>query len=166
LKPKFFLVTGVSGSGKTTIGKTLAERLGWDFYEADNYHSPENIGKMSGGIPLNDDDRTPWLKSLHTLISDCLSANRPSVLACSALKERYRKTLLKGNQGVQVIFLQGNYDLIWSRMSARPGHYMKPELLSSQFEALEAPTNGLIVDISLSVEEIVDQIIKNAMCTP
>jgi gluconokinase len=151
---------GVSGCGKTAIGKALAAKLGWDFYDADNFHPPENITKMASGIPLNDDDRAPWLASLHALISNCLNENRPGVLACSALKERYRRLLLADNQGVQIVFLKGDYDLIWSRMIARPGHYMKPEMLKSQFDALDEPTNGLVIDVSLSVDEIVSQILE------
>jgi gluconokinase len=160
LKTKFFILMGVSGSGKTTIGRALAEKLGWDFYDADDFHPPENIAKMARGIPLNDDDRAPWLTSLHTLISACLKENRPGVLACSGLKERYRQLLLAENQGVQIVFLKGDYDLIWSRMIARPGHYMKPELLKSQFDALDEPTDGLVINVSLTVEEIVNKILE------
>ncbi len=150
----------MSGSGKTTIGKALAARLRWDFYDADDFHPPENINKMSGGIPLNDDDRAPWLASLQALISSRLKENRTGVLACSALKEHYRQTLLADNQGVQLVFLKGEYDFIWKRMLARPGHYMKPEMLQSQLEALDEPTNGLVIDASLSVDEIVNKILE------
>ena len=89
MKPRFFIVMGVSGSGKTSVGKTLADRLGWDFYDADDFHLPGNIAKMASGIPLDDSDRAPWLASLHDLISSSLQADRPGVLACSALKVRY-----------------------------------------------------------------------------
>jgi gluconokinase len=153
---------GVSGCGKTTIGKALAARLGWDFYDADDFHPAENITKMASGVPLNDDDRMPWLTSLHDLVYSCLKDNRPGVLACSALKEDYRQLLLTDNQGVQIVFLKGDYDLIWSRMLARPGHYMKPEMLKSQFEALDEPSNGLIIDVSHSVDEIVNQILETS----
>jgi gluconokinase len=151
---------GVSGCGKTTIGKALAIKLGWDFYDADDFHTSENIAKMSSGIPLDDDDRAPWLVSLHTLISTCLKETKPGVLACSALKERYRKMLLSGNQGLLIVYLKGDYDLIWARMIARSGHYMKPEMLKSQYDLLDEPTNGLVVDISLSVDEIVTHILE------
>ena len=114
---------------------------------------------MVGGIPLKDDDRAPWLATLHALISSCLKENRPGVLACSALKERYRQMLLVDNQGVQIVFLKGDYDLIRSRMIARPGHYMKHEMLKSQFDALDEPTYGLVIDASLSVDEIVNLIL-------
>jgi gluconokinase len=151
---------GVSGCGKTTIGKALAMKLGWDFYDADDFHTSENIAKMSSGIPLVDDDRSPWLVSLHALISTCLKENKHGVMACSALKERYRQMLLTGNKGVLIVYLKGDYDLIWARMVARPGHYMKPEMLKSQFDALDEPTNGLVVDMSLSVDEIVTHILE------
>jgi gluconokinase len=161
MKIKFLILIGVSGSGKTTIGKALATKLGWDFYDADDFHPPENIIKMAGGIPLNDDDRVPWLASLHALISSCLKENQSGVLACSALKERYRQLLFVDNHGVQIVFLKGDYDLIWSRMIARPEHYMKPEMLKSQFDALDEPTNGLVIDASLPMDEIVNHILEN-----
>jgi gluconokinase len=151
---------GVSGCGKTTIGKALATKLGWDFYDADDFHTSENIAKMSSGISLDDYDRAPWLASLHALISTCLNENKPGVLACSALKERYRQMLLSGNQGLLIVYLKGDYDLIWARMIARSGHYMKPEMLKSQFDALDEPTNGFVVDVSLSVDEIVKFILE------
>jgi gluconokinase len=151
---------GVSGCGKTTVGKALAAKLGWYFYDADDYHTPEGIAKMSSGTPLNDDDRAPWLASLHTLISTCLKENKHGVLACSALKECYRQKLLVGNQGVLLVYLKGDYDLIWARMIERSGHYMKPELLKSQYEVLEEPMHGLVVDVSLAVDEIVARILE------
>jgi gluconokinase len=160
MKTKFFILMGVSGSGKTTIGKALATKLGWDFYDADDFHTPENITKMASGVPLNDDDRAPWLVSLHALIASCLKENQPGVLACSALKEGYQQLLLADNPGVEIVFLQGDYDLIWSRMSARPGHYMKPEMLKSQFEALDEPSNGMVIDVSRPVDKIVGQILE------
>jgi gluconokinase len=160
MKPGFFILMGVSGCGKTSVGQKLAERLGWDFYDADDFHPPENIAKMANGIPLSDEDRTPWLDSLRALVASCLQNDRPGVLACSALKERYRQKLLDSNPGAQLVYLKGSYDLIWSRMASRPGHYMKPEMLKSQFDALEEPNNALTVDISLSVEQIVNLLYK------
>ena len=151
---------GVSGSGKTTIGKALATKLGWVFYDADDFHTSDNIAKMRSGIPLDDADRAPWLVSLHSLISTCLKENKPGVLACSALKEQYRQRLLDGNQGLMIVYLKGDYDFIWSRMNIRPGHYMKPEMLKSQFDVLDEPSYGLAVDISQSVDEIVKNILE------
>src|SRR5690349_3315203 len=113
---RFIIVMGVSGSGKTSVGKALAERLKWDFYDADDFHPPANVLKMANGPPLDDADRAPWLAALHQLISDSLRQARPGVLACSALKESYRQKLLQGNAGVQLVYLKGSYELIWSRM--------------------------------------------------
>ena len=157
---RFIIVMGVSGSGKTSVGKVLAEHLKWDFYDADDFHPPENVAKMASGIPLDDSDRAPWLAALHDLISSSLKQNKSGVLACSALKERYRQQLMNGSDGVQLVYLKGSYDLIWSRMETRPDHYMKPQMLHSQFDALEEPSNALTVDISLSVEEIVQFVIQ------
>ena len=162
MKTRFFIVMGVSGCGKTSVGQLLAQSLGWDFYDADNFHPPENVSKMASGIPLTDSDRAPWLASLHDLISSSLEADRPGVLACSALKERYRRQLMDDNKGVQLVHLKGSYDLIWSRMETRTDHYMKPHMLKSQFEALEEPVDALTIDIALSIDEMV-QIILNQM---
>lgn len=156
----FIVLMGVSGSGKTSVGKSLAEQLGWDFYDADDFHPPENIAKMTSGIPLNDSDRAPWLATLQDLISWALKEGRHGVLACSALKERYRQQLLAGNPDVQIVYLKGTYDLIWSRMSKRSDHYMRPHMLKSQFEALEEPTNALTVSASRPVNEIVQELVK------
>jgi gluconokinase len=160
MKTRFFIVMGVSGCGKSSVGQSLAQSLGWDFYDADDFHPPENVAKMANGTPLDDSDRAPWLASLHALISSSLKADSPGVLACSALKERYRQQLTDGNDGVQIVYLKGRYDLIWSRMEKRTDHYMKPHMLQSQFDALEAPTNALTIDISKPVDEIVQEIIR------
>jgi gluconokinase len=165
MQPRFFIVMGVSGCGKSTVGKLLAQRLGQDFYDADDFHSPANIAKMASGIPLNDDDRASWLDSLHDLIENCLKENRPGVLACSALKESYRQTLLAGNHGIQIIYLKGSYDQIFSRLSSREAHFMSPELLLSQFNTLEEPAEAITVDVSLSTQAIVDVIIA-ALSSP
>ena len=116
---RFLIVMGVAGCGKTTVGKALAERLGWDFYDADDFHPPENIARMSQGIPLTDADRAPWLIALHDLISFALAQGQLGVLACSALKDRDRQQLLEGHDDVKIVFLKGNYDLLRSRLSAR-----------------------------------------------
>jgi len=160
MQPKFILLMGVSGCGKSTIGKALAQQLGWDFYDADDFHQPNNIAKMAGGIPLTDEDRAPWLALLHDLISSCLKANHSAVLACSALKERYRQQLLKDNNGVQIVYLKGSFNLIRSRMISRARHYMKLTMLQSQFDAMEEPRNALVIDASLSVDKIVKKILE------
>lgn len=158
--PRFVILMGVSGSGKTSVGRMLAKRLSWDFYDGDDFHPPENVAKMASGIPLDDSDRAPWLASLHDLISASLKMHRPGVLACSALKERYRRQLLMDNDEVRLVYLKGGYDLIRSRISARGGHFMKPNMLKSQFKSLEEPSDALIVDISLPANEIVRIILE------
>lgn len=160
MKTRFVIVMGVAGSGKTTVGELLAQEMGWDFYDADAFHPPENIEKMANGTPLTDADRAPWLAALHDLISTSLKENRPAVLACSALKESYRQTLLEGNEGVQIVYLKGSYDLLWSRLSLRKDHYMKPQMLQSQFATLEEPANALTVDVSMQVKDLVSEILK------
>ena len=161
MKTRFVIVMGVSGSGKTSVGRSLAEKLGWDFYDADDFHPPANVAKMASGTPLDDSDRAPWLAALHDRISSSLKADQPGVLACSALKDRYRRQLMDGNQGVQVVYLKGSYELIWSRMEKRTDHYMKPHMLKSQFDALEEPANALTIDIAMSLDEIVQEIISS-----
>ena len=150
---------GVSGSGKTTLGSALALRLGWDFFDADDFHPVENITKMMNGIPLSDADRAPWLAALHNVLASSLKSNGHPILACSALKEKYRSQLLEGIEGMKTIYLKGTYELIWSRMAARQGHYMQPEMLQSQFTALEEPVDVLPLDVSLSTEEMLDKIL-------
>ena len=159
MKTRFVIVMGVAGSGKTTVGTLLAQRLGWNFFDADGFHPAENVAKMAIGIPLSDADRLPWLAALHELISASLRTDRPAVLACSALKESYRRQLLEGNPGVLVVYLKGSYELIWSRMADRKDHFMKPQMLKSQFESLEEPAGALVVDISKPVEELVEEIL-------
>jgi gluconokinase len=159
MKATGLIVMGVAGCGKTTVGKALAARLGWDFYDADAFHPPANIAKMAAGFPLGDDDRAPWLAALHALLARTLAAGRHPVLACSALKQRYREALIEGNQGICVVYLRGDYSLIRTRMNERTDHYMKPGMLRSQYDALEEPQNAVIVDIAPTVEEIVEQVL-------
>jgi len=154
------IVMGVSGSGKTTIGRSLAKRLGWDFIESDEYHSPQDIEKMSGGIPLTDEDRWPWLRRLHDLLLAYKEKDRSLVLACSALKQSYRDMLISDLENAFYVYLQGDYDLIHHRMQQRQ-HYMKAGMLRSQFDALEEPQDGMTLDIQNSPEEIVDKILAH-----
>lgn len=151
---------GVSGSGKTTVGQALADQLGWDFFDADDFHPPENIAKMTNGIPLDDSDRTPWLASLHDQLLSTLKADLHPVLACSSLKESYRTLLLDGIDDVQIVYLKGNYEMIWSRISSREGHFMKPDMLKSQFDILEEPQDAFAIDVSIPVHEMVDLIVQ------
>lgn len=160
MRPTGFLIMGVSGSGKTKIGKALAERLGWDFLDADDFHPAANIAKMAAGIPLDDTDRAPWLAVLHDKLLSTLQAGRHPVLACSALKEIYRKQLLDGNDGVALVYLKGSYELIYKRLCERAGHYMKPEMLQSQFADLEEPTSALVAEIQHPPEQIVREIME------
>jgi len=149
---------GVAGSGKTTVGRRLARRLGWTFLDADEYHPRANVEKMARGVPLTDADRRPWLEALHELIAAKLAAGESLVMACSALKERYREALRVGDEP-HFVHLRGDFDLIHERLLARRGHYMPAELLASQFEALEEPRDAIIVDIGSSVEGIVGDIL-------
>ncbi len=137
----FIILFGVTGAGKTTIGLLLAAELGWPFYDADDFHPAANVEKMRQGIPLTDADRTPWLESLHDLIKTSLDEGKPGVLACSALKESYREYLDVG-EGVEYVYLRGDFALIQQRLAGRVGHYMNPALLRSQFDALEEPRRG------------------------
>lgn len=151
------VIMGVSGCGKTTIGQQLADRLGWPFFDGDAFHPPANIDKMSRGIPLNDEDRSGWLAAIADRMRELIAVNQSGVFACSALKQKYRDQLQVSDQ-VKFVYLRGDYELIWSRMQQRPGHYMKPNMLASQFEALEEPLNALTLDITLPVEQLVERI--------
>jgi gluconokinase len=156
------VVMGVSGCGKSTVGKRLAKRLHCPFYDGDDFHPPENVAKMASGHPLDDADRAPWLDRLRDLIHDHLLRGESAVVACSALKRRYRDRLRAGNADLRFVHLQGDFDLIWDRMRARPGHYMKANMLQSQFDALEAPDGdeALTVSIEEDADRIVDRIIE------
>lgn len=156
--PTVIILMGVSGAGKTTIGRHLAAALGWDFLEGDDLHPPANVAKMARGEPLDDADRAPWLDRLHALIARRLAGNEPAVLACSALKGTYRQRLLAGNPGATIVYLKGDYDLIHSRLKRREGHYMPPALLRSQFAALEPPGDVLTVDVAQPPAAIVRRI--------
>jgi len=154
-----FVVFGVSGCGKSTIGKRLADYLGIPFYDADDFHPQENIDKMSRGIALDDEDRKGWLDVL-SLNLEKWHKTGGAVLACSALKEKYRQTLSSRVENPHWIYLKGSYELIEKRLNQRSGHYMGSLLLRSQFEALEEPAYGLVIDIEKSPKQIIEQIIS------
>jgi gluconokinase len=151
------LIMGVTGSGKTTVGSLLAEQLGWEFADADNFHSPANKEKMSRGIGLTDADRVPWLNAIHDAMLRWDQSGHNAVLACSALKDAYRKHLSEGVD-VRFVYLRGDADFIRERLQHRHGHYATAELVSSQFAALEEPADALVVSIDAMPEQIVHDI--------
>ena len=157
------IVMGVSGAGKTTIGETLAARLGWPYEDADTFHPASNVAKMSAGHPLTDEDRRPWLKAIAAEINRACAASEHIVIGCSALKRSYRDILMQGRTDVRLVYLDGTQTLIADRLSHRKGHFMPPGLLISQFAALEPPTpdeRPVTVSIDAEVEVIVDRIIS------
>jgi gluconokinase len=164
------ILMGVSGAGKTVVGQALAARLCWTFEDADAWHPAANVEKMRSGVPLNDDDRKPWLEALNRAIREWVASGRNTVLACSALKARYRETLRSGvanSATVQFVFLKATYEQIDQRLRERRGHYMPESLLRSQFEALEEPSaaEALIVDAYRTVPEIVDDVVARLRLT-
>lgn len=153
------LIMGVSGAGKTTIGRRLAEGLGWRFLEGDDFHPAANIDKMRNGHPLTDADRRPWLERLHAAIVDQIRTNQPAVLACSLLKANYRTIVEEGcGPSLRLIYLKGTADLFRERLAGRRDHFMRPELLDSQLAILEEPADALAIDAALPPDEIVRQI--------
>jgi gluconokinase len=158
------IVMGVSGSGKTTVGKLLAQSLNWDFSDADDFHPSANIEKMSRGIPLEDADRLPWLLQLQAAIDTWLLENKNVVLACSALKASYREMLCRDQHRMKIVYLKGSFHLLATRLKTRENHYMKADLLLSQLETLEEPEDAIIIDASQPLELIVRQIKNHLMC--
>jgi gluconokinase len=157
-----FVVMGVAGSGKSVIGAALANSLGVDFVDGDDYHSAANIGRMASGTPLTDDDRAAWLGTLGAIIRDAKDSGAGIVVACSALRRRYRDILRTGAPELQFIFLRGAPTLIAKRLADRGGHFMPPSLLDSQLATLEEPTpdeSAWVCDIRKSPEEIVAEIV-------
>lgn len=140
-EPPILLITGVSGSGKTTIGSLLAGRLGWEYAEADSFHPAANIAKMSAGHPLTDEDRGPWLDNIGHWIDETTAKGRPGVVTSSALKRAYRDRLLRGRPQVRLIYLDADRETVARRLTARNGHFFPPELLDSQFGDLEPPAD-------------------------
>lgn len=156
------VLMGVSGSGKSTVGEALARRLGWRFHDADDHHSTANVAKMRAGLALEDDDRWPWLDRLNSLLRHSVAKRQPVVLACSALKQRYRERLARRVPAVLFVHLTGSYELIAHRLEARRHAYMPATLLRSQFDALEAPREALAIDVGQSVDEIVRTLMRSA----
>jgi gluconokinase len=158
--PDAIILMGVSGAGKSSVGRVLAERLGWLFVDGDDLHSTGNVEKMRGGEPLSDEDRAPWLAALRGMIAEHAAAGRTLVLACSALKRSYREQLAAPGAELRFVYLRGGLELIRERLQQRAEHYMPAGLLESQFDALEEPASALRVEIDAPVETLVDQIVK------
>jgi gluconokinase len=152
------ILIGAAGAGKTTVGQALAASTGWRFVDGDDYHAPEAIAKMRAGTPLTDDDRAPWLASLHGVIAAVLDRREHLVLACSALRDRYRRVLQGSLPRVRFVYLAANEPVLRQRLAERPGHFAGPALLTSQLATLEAPDEALTVDATRQPEEIVGAI--------
>jgi gluconokinase len=153
------VLMGVSGSGKSTVGKVLAEKLGWPFVEGDDYHPAANVAKMRAGTPLTDADRKPWLAALRDRMDEALARGESVVLACSALKHAYQDYLERHDPArIHYVYLEGSEEVIRERLEARKGHFMNPGLLHSQFEALEPPTDAVRIDVRKTPEAAADEI--------
>jgi len=161
--PSMLVVMGVSGSGKTTVAGLVAGRLGWELGDADDWHSPANVRKMHGGTPLEDADRWPWLESIAHWIDATRRTGQHGVLACSALKRRYRDLLIGARADVRLVYLRVDESLIQHRQEQRHNHYMPASLVHSQFEALEVPgpdENPIVVDITQSAGRVAEMIVE------
>ena len=154
------IVMGVAGSGKSTIGQLLAGRLGWHFYEGDDFHPQSNQAKMHNGEPLTDEDRRPWLDALAGRINRCVRDHENAVLASSALKQAYRDQLGIGSPGVRLVYLRGSPDLIAGRLAKRHAHFFNPALLQSQLDTLEEPSGAIVADIARTPNQITSAIIQ------
>src|SRR5271170_5208992 len=152
------IVMGVTGAGKTTIGRALAAALGWEFPDGDELHTEASKRKMHRGIALDDADRAPWLSAIRKLIESMLTEGRNGVVACSALKQSYRDELVVDPDAVKVVYLKGSQREIAERVRNRIGHFMNPALLQSQFDTLEEPRDAIIVDGLMAPAAIVDAI--------
>ena len=161
-RPRHIVVMGVSGSGKSTVARALAERLGWAFAEADKFHPPENVAKMQGGTPLTDEDRWPWLRALRDWMTAQAQAGHSTVVTCSALRRSYRDVLREAPGEVTFIFLSGRRDLLAARLAGRRGHFMPASLLDSQLATLEVPgpdEHALTLNIGAAPDELVREVL-------
>lgn len=162
--PRVLVVMGVSGSGKSTVGALLAERLSWPYEDADSFHPPANVAKMSGGAPLTDEDRWPWLRAIAAWIDGVRRAGGHGVVTCSALRRAYRDIIVGGRPDVRLVYLRGDRALIAWRQAARHNHFMPASLVDSQFAALEEPgpdERPIVVGVEPRPGEIVDQIVAS-----
>jgi gluconokinase len=157
---KIIVITGAAGAGKTTVGELLADSLGWRFLDADGFHSPENVERMRRGIGLTDADRGPWLRAMHDALRDLHARGESVVLACSALKETYRRALVPDGaaKDVRFVYLRAPEMVLRERLTQRSGHYAGPSLLASQLATLEEPRDALWIDASCAPSEIVHRI--------
>jgi carbohydrate kinase (thermoresistant glucokinase family) len=158
------VVMGVAASGKTTVGRALAKRLGWRFLDADDYHSKTSRDKMHAGRPLTDRDRRPWLKRLHAALAEAVAAKRPVVLACSALTEQYRRLLIGTLSDVRLVYLRITPALARRRIGARK-HFFNPGLLTNQFETLEEPADAITIDASWPIKDAVAEVAERLAVT-
>jgi gluconokinase len=157
-----YIIMGVLGSGKSTVGRLLAERIRCVYRDADDYHTPSNRSKLAHGIPLTDEDRKPWIFAIRAVIDAEIAIGVDCVVACSALKEKYRQTLIQGRSGIKLVYLKGSKELITERVKNRGGHFVNPVLIDSQFTELEEPKDAIVIDIRKTPEEIVQEILDNA----
>jgi carbohydrate kinase (thermoresistant glucokinase family) len=163
------VVMGVSGSGKTTVARLLADALGIDFLEGDAFHPRSNVEKMKSGTPLTDDDRWPWLEAIAAKIDEWRDEGKAGVITCSALKRAYRRILIGDRPDVRLVYLKGSHELIHQRMASRRGHFMPVKLLESQFTALEEPgpdERPVVVDVGGTPEEIAAAVIRQLGAVP
>jgi gluconokinase len=158
--PKAVILMGVAGSGKTAVGKGVAARLNWLFLDADDFHPAANIEKMKHGIPLNDQDRIPWLRALRDELRRLLAEGRSVILACSALKESYRKLLSDDVAPMSFVLLDVDQETIRERLRHRSAHFFPKELMNSQFAALEKPKDAIIIDARKSLDEVTDRVVQ------
>jgi len=160
---RVFIVMGVSGVGKSTIAEALAQKLGWKFQEGDDLHPPSNVQKMHAGVPLTDEDRAPWLAAIKRWIDARLAAGEPGVVTCSALKRRYRDTLIDGRANVRILYLHADESAIEDRIEHRTGHFMPASMLESQLHTLEAPAadeHAITIEVAGTVDETVSASIR------
>lgn len=152
------VIMGVTGSGKSTVGSRLASDLGWPYYDADDFHPPENVERMQSGVPLTDAHRQPWLQAIRRRMDEVITRGQSAVIGCSALKASYREVLGAGDENVHFVYLRGDEALLAERLRHRVGHFMNPRLLGSQLETLEEPASALRVEIALPLSAQVRRI--------